>query len=143
MKLGGWATATQNNGIFVAVGPPAAGLMAVRKVNGQSIVNSAAGSTITIDNDPYDSPDAIVVQGNAGATGEITGQITAASVQFDFDYDNNTQGGRSAATPAAVVLVAAGLETAQVAVVSGLTITQSTGLTFSLTSPLERNYNNP
>ena len=70
----------------------------------------------------------------------ISGAINATTVAFDFDYDNNAQGGRTPGANAAVVLVAAGLESAQVAVASGLTITAATGLSFSVTAPTERNY---
>ena len=70
----------------------------------------------------------------------ISGPINATSVAFDFDYDNNAQGGRTPNTTAAVVLVAAGLESAQVAVATGLTITRATGLSFSVTAATERNY---
>ncbi|MDX1493533.1 MAG: hypothetical protein R3253_05720, partial [Longimicrobiales bacterium] len=80
------------------------------------------------------------VDNNAGA--DIAGAIGATSISFDFDYDNNAQGGRTAATDANVVLVAAGLETAQVAVVKGLTITRATGLAFAITAAQERNYSN-
>ena len=61
---------------------------------------------------------------------------------FTFDYDNNTQGGRTAGTDAAVVVVAIGLNTAQYVSATG-TITRATGQNISLVAPLERNYSNP
>jgi len=66
-----------------------------------------------------------------------------ASKQFTYDYDGNTQrGGASAGTDAPVTIVAIGLATAQYVITTG-TISRAKGLTFSLVSPLERNYSNP
>lgn len=131
-----------NNGLFIVTAVNVSTSdYTVRKVDGSAVGAAESGVTIDVDQNPYPSPDAIIVDNNAGA--DIAGAINALSTSFDYDYDNNTQGGRTAATNAAVVLVAAGLETGQVAVVTGLTITRSTGLSFSITSALERNYSNP
>ena len=94
-----------------------------------------------MDENPYPSPQAIIVDDNAGA--DLVAAIAALTASFDFDYDNNVQGGRTAGTDANVVLVAAGLETAQVAVVKGLVISRATGLAFSITAAQERNFSNP
>lgn len=84
---------------------------------------------------------AVLVDDNAGV--DISGNVgAAASVAFDFDYDGNTQGGRTPGTDADVTIVALGLDGAQYVVATG-TITRSTGLSFSLVSALERNYANP
>jgi len=67
----------------------------------------------------------------------------AASKAFTFDYDGNTQrGGASSGTDAPITIVAIGLNTAQYVITTG-TISRAKGLTFSLVSPLERNYSNP
>ena len=66
----------------------------------------------------------------------------ASSVSFTFDYDGNTQGGRTAGTDANVTVVAIGLDTAQYVAAEG-TITRATGQNISLVAPLERNYSNP
>jgi hypothetical protein len=88
--------------------------------------------------DEYGSVGAILVQDSNGV--DISGNVGgASSVSFDFDYDGNTQGGRTPATNAAIVLVAIGLDTAQFVRLDG-TITRATGLTFALVSSLERNY---
>lgn len=71
-------------------------------------------------------------------TGFVNGQ---ASVTFDFDYDNNVQGGRTAATNAPVTLVAIGLSTGQYVSVEG-TISRSSANSFNLIAPFERNYLN-
>ena len=71
---------------------------------------------------------------------DVTG---ATEKQYTFDYDGNVQrGATSAATDAPITIVAIGLQTAQYVITTG-TITRAKGLTFSLVSPLERNYSNP
>ena len=84
---------------------------------------------------------AVLVDDNGGT--DIAGLISAASsIAFDFDYDGNVQGGRTAGADADITLVAIGTNGAQYVVASG-TITRATGLNFTLTSALERNYSNP
>ena len=68
--------------------------------------------------------------------------IGGATAAFDFDYDGNTQGGRSAGTDAAITLKAIGTDTGQYVETEG-TITRNVGLSFSLVAALERNYSNP
>lgn len=83
---------------------------------------------------------AVLVQ-NASAA-EITGDVSAASsVTWTFDYDNNVQGGRTAATNADVTAVALGLSTGQYVKATG-TIAKSKANSVSLVAALERNYNN-
>ena len=73
---------------------------------------------------------------------DISGNIGGnSSIVFDFDYDGNTQGGRTAGTDANVTVVAIGLDTAQYVAAEG-TITRATGQNISLVAPLERNYSN-
>lgn len=84
---------------------------------------------------------AILVQDNSGT--DISGTVGgAASIAFDFAYDENTQGGRTAGTDAAVKVVAMGLDQAQ-HVIADATITRATGQNISLVAPFERNYSNP
>ena len=87
-----------------------------------------------------DTAGAIIVQNDAGAdiTGLVSGQ---ASITFDFDYDGNSQGGRTPQTNAVVVLRIMGLNTTQY-VEAEFTITKATGLNFPMTGVLERNYLN-
>jgi hypothetical protein len=80
---------------------------------------------------------AILVQDADNA--DIAYNVTGASKSFTFDYDNNTQGGRTAGTDADITIVAIGLDKAQYVLFEGI-ITRATGLTFSLVSALERNY---
>lgn len=87
-----------------------------------------------------DSDSAIIINDNSGTP--ITGTVTgAASIPFDFDYDNNVQGGRTSGTDATYVFRVIGSTIAQFAEVSG-TINRSVGQNISITSALERNYVN-
>ena len=88
----------------------------------------------------FDTVNAIVVQDNNGQP--IEGQVTAASIPFDFDYDGNTQGGRTAGTDADVVVVAQGLNDSEW-IFGEFTITRAVGLSFPINAPDERNYLNP
>lgn len=88
----------------------------------------------------YGTGSAILVDDNSGA--DISGSVSgASSVSFDFDYDNNVQGGRTAGTNASVTVVSIGLDTAQY-VSAVATITRATGQNISMVAPLERNYDN-
>jgi len=82
----------------------------------------------------------------AGATVDVTqaamGDISgASSIQFDFNYDNNQQGGRTQATNAPITVVAIGLQTGQF-VSTETTIERTVTNSASLVAPLERNYEN-
>ena len=83
---------------------------------------------------------ALIVQDadNNSISGSIAG---SSSLAFNFDYDKNTQGGRTAGTDANVTVVAVGLASAQY-VSAAATITRATGQNISLVAPLERNYSN-
>jgi len=83
---------------------------------------------------------AIFVQDNSGA--DIEGTISGNStISFDFDYDGNTQGGRTIGTDANVTVVAIGLDTAQHVIATG-TITRSNSNVITLVSAIERQYEN-
>lgn len=87
--------------------------------------------------------DTTPVNDTPGAGATVTARpVDGATYSFDFDYDGNTQGGRSASTDADVILRGIGLETAQFVESSG-TILEAVGQTFSLVASLERNYSNP
>ena len=132
-------TNEENNGVWqVTDAAPTALQFDATKTDGQTVVAESEASR-TLDQDPIDSPDAILVDNNAGT--DIAGSVSSAEINFDFDYDGNVQGGRTTATNAAIVIRALGLETAQFIEATG-TITRSTGLSFTLTASLERNYEN-
>jgi hypothetical protein len=84
---------------------------------------------------------AIIVDDNSAA--DMAGNVSAqASVTKTFNYDSNVQGGRTAATDAAITVVAIGLATGQYVRATG-TIARSVSNSISLVAPLERNYTNP
>ncbi len=87
----------------------------------------------------FDTSSAVIVKDNSAV--DITGQITASSIAFDFDYDNNVQGGRTAGTDAAVSIVAQGLPGATW-VLTTFTITRATGQSITINADDERNYSN-
>jgi hypothetical protein len=138
-------TNTDLDGLYVLTGAPAGvgpWTAAVRRVDGSTLVNEAAAASISLDKNPANSPDAILVDNNAGT--DITAGTFAGGLSdpFDYDYDNNVQGGRTAATDAEVLLKAIGFGTGQYVETTG-TITRAVGLSFTLVSALERNYDNP
>jgi len=90
----------------------------------------------------FSTPDAIIVQDENG--NDISGSVGGnTSIQFTFDYDNNTQRGTtSKGTDAPITVVAIGLDTAQY-VITTATIERSKANNVSLVAALERNYSNP
>ena len=84
---------------------------------------------------------AVIVDDNEGA--DMAGNVNgASSVTKSFNYDGNTQGGRTAGTDAAVTVVGIGLATGQYVRATG-TIGRSVSNSVSLVAALERNYANP
>lgn len=138
-------TDPNNNGVYLLVskGSPLNGTWNVQRYDSTLTLSAEGPVSGNVDANPIDSPAAIIVN-SAGTFSPlpITGLIQAASVSYDFDYDGNTQGGRTAATDAAVVVRAIGLDTAQFVETSG-TIARTTTNNFSLVAPLERNFSNP
>ena len=89
----------------------------------------------------YGESGAIIVDDNSGA--DMAGNVSgASSVQKTFNYDGNVQGGRTAATDAAITVVGIGLATGQY-VKTTATIARSTSNSVSLVAALERSYLNP
>jgi len=141
IRLGGF-TDENNNGIWQLTAAPAGTgpwTVAVTRVDDKPPSNESAGNSVSLDKNPINSPDAIIVKDNSGT--DITGVISSGSTTFDFDYDGNVQGGRTATTDAAVLIRAIGLSTAQFVETSG-TISRATGQLFTLVASLERNYEN-
>jgi hypothetical protein len=130
----------ENNGIWIVTdASPTGTQFDARKVDGQTVVDEGSAPH-PLDLDPADSPQGIIVEDNGGTP--IEGTIAASSTAFDFDYDGNIQGGRASGENADIVIKAIGLEDAVYAEALGI-ITRATGLSFSVVSPLERNYVNP
>lgn len=89
----------------------------------------------------YGSGSAITVNNAAG--NPIAGTISGSSeVSFDFAYDSNVQGGRTAGTDAAVVVVSIGKSSGKF-VSTTYTITRTVGQRISLVAEKERSYSNP
>ena len=130
----------ENNGIYIvtAENTPSKDYT-VRKLDGKTLI-AEVGASLNVDEHPFGSPGAIVVDNNAGS--DIAGAVGQAAIAFDYDYDGNTQGGRGATDDMYVRLVAIGLETGQyvISASESFQITRTTGLSFSVTSALERNY---
>lgn len=79
---------------------------------------------------------------DASMTYEVRSKNSTGAVPFDFDYDGNVQGGRTAATDADVSVIALGLNSAQY-VSTTYTITRSVGQGIALVAALERNFVDP
>jgi len=111
-----------------------------------SVVAEACNAVcVAVANLAFGSCRATLVDDNLAAniTGTITG-CCAPCACFTFDYDNNTQGGRTAApcNNPNVTVVAIGLCSAQYVVVTS-SIARTKTNTISVVAALERNFNNP
>lgn len=99
----------------------------------------------------FGDSDAIVVNDNSGVpiSGSITlnPSITAGNdyIDFTYDYDGNTQGGRNKdnATHNNTTIVCIGLETAQYVNTNTLTLARTKTNNVSIVAALERNYSDP
>ena len=69
----------------------------------------------------------------------IQGTISGSSISFTFDYDGNSQGGRTPGTDADVVIVAGNAGSAKPVVATG-TITESKAISISLVAEQDRAY---
>jgi hypothetical protein len=138
-------TDPNNNGVYRlnAKNSPEEGSWTIEAYDSTLTLTAEGPVAGNVDENPIDSPDSIIVN-SAGIFSPlpITGNIVTASVSYDFDYDNNTQGGRTAATDANVTIRAIGLDTAQFVETTGL-IQRTVTNNFSLVAPLERNFSNP
>jgi hypothetical protein len=138
-------TDPNNNGVWllVAKNSPENGSWNIQRYDSTLTITAEGPVAGNVDENPINSPDSIIV--NSATTFSplpITGLVAGSSQSYDFDYDNNNQGGRTAATIANVVVRAIGLDLAQFVETSG-TIQRSTTNNFSLVAPLERNFSNP
>jgi hypothetical protein len=93
--------------------------------------------TTTPGGDDYGEATAITVNNAAGTP--ITGTITSGAINFDFDWNGNTQGGYAVETPRPVTLIAIRPGYGKFAVGTG-TITQSKSLKISATAEQDRVY---
>jgi hypothetical protein len=124
------------NGIYQVVTETSTSSWDVLRADGEPIVTTSSAA-VDLDQYPIDSPDAIIVQDNTLT--DVTG-LASADYQFNYDYDGNTQGGRTVSTPAYVVGRAIGLDGAQFVQSGVQVITSGTPLTIVLTASNELNY---
>lgn len=108
----------------------------VTRYDGADATN-VTSTTANIDQNPIDSPDAIIVQDDTPVNVE---GLASSDFNFAFDFDGNTQGGRVVSTDTFVVARAIGLTTAQFIQSTVQTITSGTPLTIVLTASGELNY---
>lgn len=135
------ATNAINNGLWRMASNPSANSFTATKVAGGTPISET--TSLTVDENPFESPEAFIVNNNSGSP--LSGQITAATIAFDFDYTNNQQGGRnpsSTGVAAPCRLVAQALNGAEWTEVA-FTITNATGITVTVNANDERNYSNP
>jgi len=140
VKITGFTTETGNNGLFEITGAPTTNTITATKIDGVNPTDEATGDSCTVKENPFESPGAVIVDDNGGT--DIDGEISAASIGFDFDFTNNNQSGRTANTEAAVFVVALAYDGAQY-VIASHTITQSTGQAIPVNAVDELNYENP
>jgi hypothetical protein len=140
-----------NNGLWRIDTYTSATSITATKSDGDVPTTETNVSGVFVDEDPIDSPDAIIVNNNSG--NPITGTINA-TVPFDFDFTNNNQGSRSPSSnvtlypavavgnQAVVVIRAIGLDGSQFVEVDSF-ITRAAGQNISVVGGQERNYSNP
>jgi len=140
INVTGFTGTTTNDGLYILTGAPTTNTIAVTKQDGVTLVNDAAGESIVVLENPFESPGAIIAQDNSST--DMSGQITATTIAWDFDYTNNVQGGRTGNTPAAIRVVAQALDGAEW-IDAAYTITAATGQNIAINAATERNYSNP
>jgi hypothetical protein len=90
--------------------------------------------------DDYGQSGAVTV--NDASAAAIAGSISSGAISFSFDYDGNTQGGRTPATDATITVVAGRAGSAKPVVATG-TISRAVGQTIALVAEADRAYANP
>lgn len=138
--VSGFTTDEANNGVKKATGAGTSNSVAYTDALGRTQVVDTGGDSVTVEEKPFDTLSAIVVDNNSDV--DISGEITQQTIGFDFDYDGNNQGGRTPAGDAKVVIVAQGLPGAEIDFAE-FTITRVTGLNFPVNVADELTYDNP
>ena len=137
-------TAAGSHGLCANDGVEVAGItLLLSGYNGQWVVASTPSASVFTYVSTTNSSEAATVD-QSGSTYKLMSELIRgnASLQRSFDYDQNNQGGRTAATDAPITCVSLGLTGAQFVKATG-TIARSTANAVSLVSALERNYSNP
>lgn len=136
IDLSGWITTPAMNTLYL-VNTVGANTMNVTAVDNTVLVTETA--TVQVDQNPYESPTAVVVNDNSGTP--MDAQISSASIVWDFDFTNNNQGGRTPNTAAACTIIAISKDGAEW-VDAQFTINQATGIDVPVNGGDERNYGN-
>lgn len=137
LDLSGFVTNTEMDTLYL-VDTTGANAMQITAQDDTTIITETA--TVQVDENPYESPGAVIVNDNGGTP--MDGQITAASIAFDFDYTNNNQGGRTPNSAAACTIVAIAKDGAEW-IDASFTISAATGISVPVNGGDERNYANP
>ena len=140
ISISGFTTETGNNGLYSITGAPVTNTVTATKTDGVNPTDEATGDACTVLENPFESPKATIVDNNAAA--DIDGEISAASIGFDFDYTNNNQEGRTANSNAPIYVVAIAFDGAQY-VIASHTITKTTGQNVPVNAVDGLNYENP
>lgn len=140
IMITGFTTETANNGRWKITGSPSSNTVTATKDDGTAPVTEATGDSCNVKENGFETPGAIIVDDNGGT--DIDGQVTGASIGWDFDYTNNNQGGRTPDSDADVVVVALADDGAQYTLVE-YTITKTTGQNIPVNPQDELNYENP
>ena len=123
-------------------------ILTVAAVPGFTGCDTCDAITVDTKNLAFGTCRATLVDNNCSAN--ITGTVPClnpcciSSVSFDYDYDNNVQGGRIAApcNDPAITVVAIGLCSAQYVVVTS-SIARTKTNNISIVAALERNFDDP
>ena len=140
VSISGFTSETGNNGLYSITGAPTTNTITASKVDGINPTDEATGDACTVLENPFESPKATIVDNNSAA--DIDGEISGASIPFDFDYTNNNQEGRTPNANADVYVVAVAYDGAQY-VLASHTITKTTGQNVPVNAVDELNYENP
>jgi hypothetical protein len=127
-----------NNTVWQITSVPTANSFTADIVNGATPLSETAFAG-NIYRTPIGSPDATLVENFANTPIGDALIGGAASIAFDYDYDQDTVGGRNVTQDAEVVLKVIGTTVAQYAE-QNFTIARTTGQAFPITSAVERNY---
>lgn len=140
ITISGLTTEPDNNGLWQITGAPSSNTVTATKMDGTPPADEAVGDSCTVLENPFDTPGAVIVDDNSVT--DIDGEISAASIGFDFDYTNNVQGGRAPDTDAPVVVVGIAYDGAQYTTALH-TISKTTGQAIPVNAVDELNYENP
>ena len=132
-------TNAENNGLWLINTVGSNTLNATKQ--DQAPVAEVLGATVTIEENPFESPTATIVDNNAGT--DIDAQITAGTISWDYDYDFNVQRGAGTNGSDVPIFVIAIAEDGAQWVQVSYTITRATGQNISVNAVDELNYSNP